>query len=67
MAASVETVITEEAYTIDIKAIAVKAEAMAAAKLGLRESMAVVSSIILRAFEIRVELQNEYYRHQRLC
>jgi len=67
MAASVETVITEEAYTIDIKAIAVKAEAMAAAKFGLRESRAAVSSIILRAFEIRVELQNEYYRHQRLC
>ena len=29
MAASVETVITEEAYTIDIKAIVGKAEAMA--------------------------------------
>jgi hypothetical protein len=46
MAASVQTVITEEAYTIDIKAIAVKAEAMAAAKFGLRESRAAVSSII---------------------
>ena len=33
MAAAVETVITEEAYTIDIKVIVVKAEAMAVAKL----------------------------------
>ena len=39
MAAAVETVITEEAYTINIKTIVVKAEAMAAAKLELKEPM----------------------------
>ena len=39
MAAVVESVITEEAYTIDIKTIVVKAEAMVVAKLELRESM----------------------------
>ena len=38
-AAAVESVITEEAYTIDIKTIVVKMEAMVVAKLELRESM----------------------------
>ena len=39
MAAAVESVITEEAYTIDIKTIVVKMEAMVVAKLELREPM----------------------------
>ena len=39
MAAAVETVITEEAYTINIKTIVVKAKMTAAAKLELKESM----------------------------
>ena len=39
VAAAVETVIKEEVYTINIKTIVLKVEAMAAAKFELKESI----------------------------